>query len=127
MTQLTEKWRVIENLGFMDRIIRMMAGVFLLAPIILTVVQDKAVGWELYTTLLSFYLLLTSMMGWDPFYAMSHTRSCGLSERSPCGTFEYEAKAAMGRHPDHDKGYETHALKPEERVKAAPYDGGSVL
>src|SRR3569833_2742652 len=103
MRGISEKFGVLENMGFADRSARAVIGALLTVPI------------------------FTAMMGWDPFYAAFHAQSCGASERSRCGSFRYEMDTALGHHPDHDKGYEVHALKPEEHVRPYPYDGGRVL
>lgn len=127
MKPLIQKFGAIENIGFTDRTVRAVLGLVLLVPIVLVINEATAVGWQLYTTVVSFYLLLTAMMGWDPLYAMFRVRTCGFSERSQCGTYKYEADAARGRHPHHDKGYEARGLKPGEQVDRFHYDGGSVL
>src|SRR3569623_18201 len=123
MNTFTEKLGVIENLGVVDRSLRALAGVVLLAPIVIAVVQVTAIGWQFYAGIASCYLLLTAMLGWDPFYALFGARSCGLSERHRCGSFQYETDAILGHHPEQDKGYEAHALKPQERVVGVNYEG----
>lgn len=127
MRGIREKFGVLENMGFADRSVRAVIGALLTVPIIIAMTNVEPIVWQLYTTLVAFYLLFTAMMGWDPFYAAFHAQSCGASERSRCGSFGYEMDTALGHHPDHDKGYEVHALKPEEHVKPYPYDGGRVL
>lgn len=123
MKRLREKLAIQENMGVVDRSFRVLAGLLLTIPIIVTMSEVTPIGWELYSTLVAFYLLLTGMMGWDPLYAVIHARTCGISEKSQCGSFTYELDTALGRHPDHDRGYEAHALKPFERVTGVYYEG----
>ena len=123
MKALREKLAIQENMGVIDRSMRVLAGSLLTVPIIVAMANVDPIGWQLYATLFAFYLLLTGMMGWDPLYATFHGHTCGASERSRCGSFTYEMKAAMGRHPDHDPGYETHALKASERIKGVDSEG----
>lgn len=127
MKALREQLGVIENMGLVDRMLRTLIGLLLLVPIIVVVANVEPIGWQFYATIGSTYLLLTAMLGWDPFYAMFHARTCGASEKNRCGSFEYEKEAMLGHHPDHDKAYEVHALKPGERVQPFKYDGGRVL
>ena len=127
MRGISEKFGVLENMGFAARSARAMIGALLTVPIIIAMTTVEPIVWQLYTTLDAFYLLFTAMMGWDPYYAAFPAQSCGASERSRCGSFRYELDTALGHHPDHDKGYEVHALKPEEHVRPYPYDGGRVL
>src|SRR3569833_2428189 len=118
---------VLVYMGFADRSARAVIGALLTVPPPPAMTNVEPIVWQLYTTLVAIYLLFTAMMGWDPFNAAFHAQSCGASERSRCGSFRYEMDTALGHHPDHDKGYEVHALKPEEHVRPYPYDGGRVL
>lgn len=123
MKTLQTKFGVIENMGIVDRLLRTLVGLTLTVPIIIAAASGDRPSWEIYASMAATYMLLTGMLGWDPFYALFHARSCDLSERNRCGSFQYEADAMLGHHPDHDKGYETHALKPEERVKGVDVGG----
>lgn len=123
MNTFTEKLGVIENLGVVDRSLRALIGAVLVAPIIIAAVEVDPIGWQFYAGIASCYLLLTAMLGWDPFYAMFGARTCGVSERHRCGSFTYETDAILGHHPEQDKGYEAHGLKPQERVVGVNYEG----
>src|SRR3569833_4498072 len=127
MRGISEKFGVLENMGFADRSARAVIGALLTVPIIIAMTNVEPIVWQLYTTLVAFYLLITAMMGWDPFYAAFHAQSCGASDRSLCGSFRYEMDTALWHHPDHDKGYEVHALKPEELVWFFFFVGGCVF
>lgn len=122
MKRLGEKW-IVENMGIMDRLLRLLFGSLLTIPVIVAMVEVTPLSWETYSATLACYLLLTGMMGWDPFYAVIHARTCGISKKSSCGSFTYELDTALGRHPDHDRGYEIHALRPYERVTGVYYEG----
>lgn len=114
-----------ENMGIVDRSLRIITGTVLIVPLVITMTKftPGLMGAQPYALVASFYLLLTGMTGWDPIYALFHGRTCGLSERNRCGTFMYQMKAALGRHPDHDQGYEAHALKSYERIVGVSYAG----
>jgi hypothetical protein len=114
-----------ENMGVVDRSLRMIAGSALIIPLVVTMMKISPILMEgqPYALVLSFYLLVTGMTGRDPIYLMFHGRTCGLSERNRCGSFMYQMKAALGRHPGPDQAYEAHALKPYERVVGVNYAG----
>lgn len=130
MSTLMEILKIQENISVIDRFLRAIVGSIiaegvLIIPLVLAITEISSpliVGLP-YAMIVSFYLLLTGMTGWDPVYALFHRKTCGLSDRNRCGTFTYQLKAALGRHPDHDKGYETHALKPYEHVTGVSYAG----
>ena len=103
----TRRFRVVENLGWLDRAIRLMVGTVLVA-VPLTILTLKAPGlddgttvsgWLYAVMLLALYPFWTTTIGWDPLYDLFKVRSCGGSEKNPCGTLPYELDAAVGRHP----------------------------
>ncbi len=100
MKEISEKFGVIQNLGWLDRVVRTVAGVSVLAFALnaLSMNADN-VTWAFYLVLLSVYPLLTGMIGWDPIYQSVTVRSCGTSDRNPCGTFPFEVDAALGHQP----------------------------
>ncbi len=100
MKQISEKLGVIQNLGWLDRILRAIAGAVLMVFALdaLSMNADNAT-WAYYVVLVSIYPLFTAMIGWDPLYEAMTVKSCGLSERNPCGTFPFEVDAALGHHP----------------------------
>jgi hypothetical protein len=101
MQQLRAQLGVIQNIGWLDRVIRVLVGAAMLVyPAYLILTSDTAQSpWLLYSMLLSVYPWLTGIVGFDPIYALFLVRSCDTSERNPCGTFPYEIDAALGRHP----------------------------
>jgi Inner membrane protein YgaP-like, transmembrane domain len=103
----TKRFNVIENLGWPDRAIRIMVGTALVA-VPLTIITINAPrldegasisGWLYVVMLLALYPFWTTAIGWDPFYNLFKVRSCGGTEKNPCGTLPYELDAAVGRHP----------------------------
>jgi len=103
----TKRFRVIENLGWLDRVIRIMSGTALVA-VPLTIITMNAFrldegasisGWLYVVMLLALYPFWTSAIGWDPLYQLFNICSCGGSDKNPCGTLPYELDAAAGRHP----------------------------
>lgn len=133
MKRVREAIGVVENISVLDRVVRLLIGMALVAGLVvqirLSMTQPelaKALTWETYAALASFYPLLTAMLGWDPIYALFHARSCGTSERNRCGTVGYQVEAALGHHPDHDKGYEIHGRDASERVKGVDLGGNYV-
>ena len=101
MKKLRAKLRVIQNLGWLDRVLRILAGAaILIYPLYLIVTNDSLESqWPVYSMLLSIYPWLTGITGFDPVYALLGLCTCGTSERNPCGTFPYEVDAALGHHP----------------------------
>ncbi len=133
MKRVREVIGVVENISVVDRIIRVLIGLALVAGMVVQIQISmthpelaKSLTWESYAALASFYPLLTAMLGWDPFYALFHARSCGTSDRNRCGTVSYQVDAALGHHPDHDKGYEVHGRDERERVHGVDLGGNYV-
>ncbi|MCC6208385.1 MAG: DUF2892 domain-containing protein [Gammaproteobacteria bacterium] len=94
------KLRVVQNIGLMDRGVRVLAGIVLLGGGFISMVMIDANNWGPYAMLISIYPFLTSGIGWDPLYAMFGTRTCTLeSGRNQCGTLPYEVDAKLGNKP----------------------------
>lgn len=108
MDRIKGKIAPIDNIGLTDRMVRFFGGGALLAGGALSIViMGSATIWPVLAILLSVYPLMTTLMGWDPFYQLLGTRTCQLGEgRGQCGTFPYEVDAALGHNPQPDKGYE---------------------
>ncbi|KAF0190808.1 MAG: hypothetical protein FD165_2366 [Gammaproteobacteria bacterium] len=123
MKILREKLAIQENMGVVDRAVRLIVGSVLIVPLVITMetISTALMDGQPYALIASFYLLLTGMMGWDPLYSVFHSRTCGLSDSNRCGTLEYQVDAALGRHPGHDQGYEAHALDPALRIGGVLY------
>ena len=70
--KLLRKIRAIpENMGAVDRSVRMIAGSILIIPLDITMIASSPdlMEWLPYALIGSFYLLVTGMIGWDPLYA----------------------------------------------------------
>ena len=101
------QFRIIENVGWLDRIVRMMVGTALLVvPIIFLAMHAMRLdeggtvsGWWYVAMLVALYPFWTSSIGWDPVYSLFNVRTCGGSDKNPCGSFPYEVDAAVGHHP----------------------------
>ncbi len=103
MKAVTDRIGVIQNIGWLDRTIRAVIGAGLMG-VAFYELYAPGIGatatWHSYAVLIAVYPLMTSMLGWDPFYALSHTKSCDTSTANRCGTYPYELKAAFGHAPD---------------------------
>ena len=119
------QFRIIENMGWLDRIIRMIVGTaMLIVPIIVLAMNamrldegGSVAGWWYVVMLVALYPFWTCSIGWDPIYSLFNVRTCGGSEKNPCGTFPYEVDAAVGHHPIPDS--EVVHSRPTMRAKIA--------
>jgi len=110
MKQITNKITPVQNIGLIDRMARFFGGGILLAWGCLELVNNGNSTLAVTSALLSIYPLMTTMMGWDPFYQLMGARSCSIENgRNSCGTFPYEVDAALGNEPKPKKGYD-HSL-----------------
>jgi hypothetical protein len=110
---------VPQNLGWLDRVIRVVVGFLLLGvPAVMLSVQTSMATWHNYVMIVSVYPFLTAILGWDPLYYIFGAKTCGTSERNPCGTFPYEVDAALGRHPIPDSDIE-HSLSISHHKKSS--------
>lgn len=91
---------VIQNLGWLDRVLRFFVGAVLLAlPCFLIISGTMEVTWYLVGAMLvSVYPLLTSFIGIDEIYRFFNVKSCDTSGKNRCGTFPDELDAAFGKH-----------------------------
>lgn len=101
MKVFTERLRAIQNLGWMDRVVRILIGAVMLGyPLVLIMSnQDVQPNWVWYSMLLSTYPWLTGIFGFDPIYGLFAVRSCNSAGSNVCGTFPYQVDAAAGRKP----------------------------
>lgn len=99
---------VVQNIGLSDRMLRFFGGGALFAAGVLgMVVTGGSSLWSALAIILSIYPLMTTMMGWDPFYQIFGARTCSLEGgRNQCGTFPYEVDAALGHEPRPRTGQE---------------------
>lgn len=114
-----------ENLGVVDRTIRLLIGFSLIIPLIVSInVLSPALMSGLPFALVAiFYLSLTSMMGWDPFYALVSRKSCDGSKWNPCGSYPHQLRTLFKLAAKKDPGYQTIAGKPGERVTGSGSSG----
>ena len=110
---------VVENLGWLDRIIRFVVGTAFITvsatylfisdttPVWLR--QGEPDIWPYYLMIIAVYPLITAILGRDPIYGFFNVKSCDSSERNVCGTFPFEVDAALGHKPVPDSEIE-HSL-----------------
>jgi len=108
MKQFNEKITPVQNIGLTDRMLRFFLGGALFAGGVLAMaVMGSVTLWSALAVIVSIYPLMTTMMGWDPFYQMANARTCSLEGgRNQCGTFPYEVDAALGHEPKPEEGRE---------------------
>lgn len=105
---------VVQNLGWIDRVVRYIVGTALVA-VPLTIIgmnipmwtEGASVsGWLYVVMLIALYPFWTATVGWDPVYGLLNVRSCGGTETNPCGTLPYELDAAARRQPIPESDYQ---------------------
>ncbi|MGD8592390.1 MAG: DUF2892 domain-containing protein [Gammaproteobacteria bacterium] len=100
MKELREKLGVVENLGWLDRTIRIVVGAGLISiPCYYLLTGQLMSPWYAFLMLFAVYPLITGIVGCDWMYNMVGVKSCGTSERNPCGSFPFEIDAALGHKP----------------------------
>lgn len=114
-----------ENLGVIDRTLRLIIGFSLIVPLIVTinVLSPALMSGLPFAIVAMFYLLLTGMMGWDPFYALVNKKSCGGSRWNSCGSYAHQLRTLFKLEAKRDPGYKTTALKPAEHVTGSGSSG----
>lgn len=107
---------VIQNLGWLERVIRVvLSGVLLGMPMYFLEISHPST-WYYVSMLLAAYPLLTGIIGIDPVYKSLNLRTCDTSQRNQCGSFPYEVDAALGRNPkpindvEHSLEHSRHAV-----------------
>jgi hypothetical protein len=110
MEKVRTKLNVVQNMGLMDRMVRVSIGTALIAGGIVSMHNNVMLTWEPYAILISCYPLLTCILGWDPVYEMFEARTCSLEAgRNECGTLPFEIDAALGHKPLPDRDFD-HSL-----------------
>lgn len=104
---------VVQNLGLVDRIVRLVIAWGLIAYAAFDLNSGAMVTWHGYAILFAAYPMFTGMFGHDPFYALLHARSCDFEGRNQCGTMPFEVAAALGKHPSCTTDYDCH-LQPRK-------------
>jgi hypothetical protein len=100
---------VPENLGWLDRLLRFIAGtafisvsatyLFLSTTTPTWLNKSEPMNWPYILMIIAIYPFLTAILGRDPIYSFLGVRSCGNSPKNPCGSFPFELDAAMGNKP----------------------------
>lgn len=109
-TQHTNKIAPVQNIGLADRIIRFFVGGALLAGGSLWIATGNELIYGTIACLIGIYPLMTTMMGWDPIYQITGSKTCRIDGgRNACGTFPFEVDAALGNKPIPDKDFD-HSL-----------------
>ena len=100
MTTLAERAQVLQNMGLIDRVIRLFLGTMILGwTYYFSIQPGMNDDWATYSYGIALYPVFTGMLGWDPFYALFGGRSCRSSGRHPCGSLPYQVKALFGHAP----------------------------
>jgi len=96
----------IQNMGWLDRVVRIILGFALLGVVYMDLKNGVSLGWYAILPIISIYPFMTGILGWDPLYAASHVKSCDTSQRNQCGTFPYEIEAAAGKEVHCEDGFD---------------------
>ena len=93
--------RIIQNQGWLDRVLRISISstMIIVTAYLLEYDFTPKASWEYYTMLLGIIPAVTGLIGWCPVYKLLGIRSCGGSEKNPCGSLPFEIDAALGHHP----------------------------
>ena len=104
----------VQNLGLLDRAVRLIVGGAMLAVVAFDGASGTVLGWHAYVAIISIYPLMTGFVGWDPLYSLGHVKSCDLSDRNRCGTLPFSVMAAMGHKHKCHNGYDC-SLTPDDK------------
>jgi len=97
----------IHNLGLVDRMVRFFGGGVLLGYGVVDIAVHGNNVVAAVAIVLAIYPLMTTVMGWDPFYQLIGGRSCNLEGgRHQCGTLPFELDAILGHSPTPPSGRE---------------------
>jgi hypothetical protein len=111
METIVQKLGVVQNIGIVDRMVRVVIATALISiPAYVLSMTDAVFSLGLgIAILLSVYPALTAILGWDPFYSTVSVRTCGNTGWNQCGTLPYEVDAALGHQPVPNNDYD-HSL-----------------
>jgi hypothetical protein len=100
MKRIRQKLGVVENLGWLDRTIRVAFGAALISiPCYFLITGSLMSPWYAFLMLFAVYPIMTGVLGTDLLYKPFGIKTCDTSERNVCGTFPYEIDAALGNKP----------------------------
>lgn len=120
------KVKPVQNMGYLDRIIRFVLGVVMIS-VALTVMFVSSASptwleesttmpiWPYVVALLGIIPLVTAILGWCPVYRLFGIKSCG-GKNNPCGTLPFELYAAFGNDPKPKSQYD-HSLGNSQKDK----------
>ncbi len=113
MTTITAEPSVMQNMGLVDRLLRLGLGIAMLGVALYFAMfaTEASSWWQAYAMVVAIYPILTGAMGWDPFYAFLKVKTCALTGRNRCGTLPYEFKAMTGRAPEYCEIDSEHSLE----------------
>lgn len=101
----SEKVKASQNLGLIDRVLRLVIGTAALVGGVVFLQEAsellmQSTGVTVFIVMIaSLYPLLTALVGVDPFYFATRIRSCSDSGRNQCGTLPYQIMAMLGTAP----------------------------
>jgi hypothetical protein len=116
MITLSEKAHPKQNIGLIDRLLRLFIGAALIGAAYYYSAYVDLVAriwdvWGSFSMMIALYPIFTGMLGWDPFYALFHVRSCSITGRNQCGTLPYQVKAMFGHAPKYTESETEHSLE----------------
>ena len=106
MHTLHKQLGAVQNLGWLDRSVRLIVGAALIAIVLMELGKGNTLGWQAYLPIIAIYPLLSGIVGWDPLYATGHVKSCDTSSHNKCGTYLFEVESAMGKDVECNDGYD---------------------
>lgn len=119
MTVRNDQKKVLQNLSWVDRSVRFVIGLALLfVPMLMLTMSSQEASWHIGAFIVSFYPILTALIGWDPVYQLFKVRSCGDSKENSCGTFPFQVASAMHKNPKPKSDLE-HSLETSEMDNSA--------
>jgi hypothetical protein len=100
MKRVRQKLGVVQNLGWLDRTLRVVFGAALIAiPCYFLITGSLMSPWYAFLMLFAVYPIMTGVLGCDLLYNLANVKTCDTSDRNVCGSFPYEIDAALGRKP----------------------------
>jgi len=94
--------RVIQNMGWLDRVLHFLVGAALLLVPMIILEMEISEAWYLYVLILASAIPISiAIWGLEPLYQIFGVKSCDTSERNRCGTFFEELRSAFGRKLPH--------------------------
>jgi hypothetical protein len=104
MLTLTKNAHPIQNIGLVDRVIRLLIGAALIGTSYFYVAHlhqmvEVWATWGTYAILIAIYPIMTGMLGFDPLYTLFHVRTCGDTGRHQSGTLPYQMVTMFGHTP----------------------------